>query len=95
MTQIKWLPEALEDVERLYAFLYEKDEEAAGKCVLTVLNGVELLKTSSRLGRPMPDETGRRELFMPFGAGAYVLRYKLEDADTVVIIRTWHSREDR
>jgi len=42
----------------------------------------------------MPDETGRRELFMAFGAGAYVLRYMPEKTG-VVVIRVWHSREER
>jgi plasmid stabilization system protein ParE len=43
----------------------------------------------------MQDETGRRELFIPFGASAYVLRYMQEDKDTVVVVRVWHSREIR
>ncbi len=42
----------------------------------------------------MNDGTGRRELFIPFGPGAYVLRY-IFDQDIVVIIRAWHSRENR
>lgn len=42
----------------------------------------------------MNDDTGRREIFLAFGAGAYVLRYRI-DGDTVVIIRAWHSREKR
>jgi plasmid stabilization system protein ParE len=42
----------------------------------------------------MDDDTGRRELFIPFGAGAYVLRYRI-DRDTVIVIRVWHSREAR
>jgi plasmid stabilization system protein ParE len=38
----------------------------------------------------------RRELIVPFGSGAYVLRYRLDTAtDTVIIIRVWHSRELR
>jgi plasmid stabilization system protein ParE len=93
--QIKWLPEALADVERLHAFLKEKNQEAAARAARTILEGAELLKTSPSLGRPMPDDTGRRELFVSFGAGAYVLRYMQEDANTVVIIRVWHSRENR
>ena len=32
---------------------------------------------------------------MVFGAGAYVLRYKFEADEIVVIIRVWHSREHR
>ncbi|MEW6735854.1 MAG: type II toxin-antitoxin system RelE/ParE family toxin [Acidobacteriota bacterium] len=95
MSQIKWLPEALADVERLHVFLKEKNLEAAARAARTILEGAELLKTSPRIGRPMPDESGRRELFVSFSAGAYVLRYMQEDEDTVVIIRVWHSREKR
>lgn len=36
----------------------------------------------------------RRELFLPFGTGGYILRY-IKDGDTVVIVRAWHSKEQR
>ena len=42
----------------------------------------------------MNDGTDRRELFLPFGASSYVLRY-LIDEQTVVIVRVWHGRENR
>jgi len=35
-----------------------------------------------------------RELFVPFGQRGYVIRYQL-DADDIVILRIWHSLEDR
>ncbi len=70
MPQIKWLPEALVDIERLYAFLKDKNPEAAARAARTISEGVELLRTSPRIGRPMPDDTGRRELFVSFAAGA-------------------------
>lgn len=95
MVKIKWLPEALNDVQRLYEFLYDKDINAAKRAASSILEGSSLFKTSSHIGRPMPDETGRRELFIAFGAGAYVLRYMLENEHTVVIIRVWHSKEIR
>ena len=95
MVSIKWLPEALDDVQRLYEFLHDKDIEAAQRATACVLEGSTLLKASPRIGRPMPDETGRRELFVAFGAGAYVLRYMLEDERSVVVIRVWHSKEHR
>gem|GEM_PF-973375 len=59
-----------------------------------ILSGAQDLEAMPEMGRPMNDDTGRRELFMPFGAGAYVLRYRL-DTEAVVIIRIWHSREHR
>ena len=43
----------------------------------------------------MDDDTGRRELVVSFGAGAYVLRYMRDENDTVVLIRVWHSKEKR
>ena len=95
MPAVKWLPEALGDIERLYTFLNDKSPEAAARAATAILKGATLLKTTPRIGRPMPDETGRRELFVLFGAGAYVLRYMNENDNTVVVIRVWHSREDR
>ncbi len=95
MARIKWLPEAIQDFERLYYFLLDKNAEAASKAASNIINGSNLLKSSPRVGRPMPDDGDRRELFIAFGAGAYVIRYKLETKDTVTIIRIWHSRENR
>ena len=95
MAKLAWLPEALEDVERLYEFLRSKDVEAANQSLVTILEGTKLLRVSPRIGRPMSDEMKQRELFMSFGAGAYVLRYKLDDAEKIIIVRVWHSRENR
>jgi len=95
MGKLEWLPEALEDVERLHEFLSSKDVEAANKCITTILEGTKLLKASPHIGRPMSDELRQRELFMSFGAGAYVLRYRLDDVETIIIVRVWHSRENR
>lgn len=94
MAQLIWLPESLTDVQRLHTFLCSKNPEAAAKAALVILNTAAVLESNPLLGRIMPDDTGRRELFAPFGAGAYVLRYKLLD-DNPVIIRVWHSREFR
>jgi plasmid stabilization system protein ParE len=95
MSEVKWLPEAVDDVNRLYEFLSTKDQEAATSAIGAILKGARHLKAHPRLGRPMDDETERRELFVSFGAGAYVLRYRLEDVMTATIIRIWHSRENR
>ncbi len=92
--KLRWLPSAFKDIERLYEFLLEKDPSAAARAMEIVLDGAERLEDMPEIGRPMNDDTGRRELYLPFGAGAYVLRYKL-DGETVVIIRVWHSREHR
>ena len=92
--RVIWLPEALEDIERLYHFLKEKSPAAAKRAAQTILQGARILEEAPDAGRPMQDDTGRREFFAAFGAGAYVLRYK-RDRDMVVVIRVWHSKEQR
>ena len=94
MVRIKWLPDALEDFQRLYDFLYSKDTDAAARAASDILQASHILKTSPRIGRPMT-ESENRELFIAFGAGAYVIRYRLEDKNAVVVIRVWHSKENR
>ncbi len=93
-TKIVWRERALKDIDRLYDFLFEKNQEAAAKAARVILRGSSLLEESPQLGRPMADGTRRRELFIPFGSGFYVLRYFLT-SDTVVIVRVWQGREDR
>ncbi len=92
--KLTWLPEARGDIERLYSFLLDKDPAAAARMIRAVRTGAAKLRDFPRLGRRMDDTTRRRELSIPFGAGAYVLRYRARD-DEVIVIRVWHSREER
>ena|SRR6185437_13543539 len=92
---VEWLPEAIADFHRLYEFLLDKDSNAAAHAASCILQGITLLKSTPRIGRPRADGIDSRELFVAFGAGAYVLRYVLENDSTVIVIRVWHSRENR
>jgi plasmid stabilization system protein ParE len=95
MAKVKWLPDAVDDFERLYFFLLDKDSGAAENAAKNIIKGVYLLMVTPRIGKPMPDRDDRRELFLALGAGAYVIRYRLESTQSVVIIRIWHNRENR
>ena len=92
--KLVWLPESADDVERLFHFLVGKNPSAAGRAMRTILQGADGLLEHPEAGVPLGDGTGRRELYLPFGAGAYVLRYRIHYED-VVIVRVWHSRESR
>lgn len=94
MAESRWLKEASEDFNRLHSFLEAKDIRVAKRAALTVLKGVQILENSPEIGRPRPDGSKLRELFLSFGSGAYVIRYMIEN-EHVVITRIWHSREDR
>ncbi len=92
--RVRWLPEAWQDTQRLYDFLLAQDPGAAARAMDALLDGADRLAEMPEMGRPMGDNTGRRELYLPFGVGSYVLRYKV-DGENIVIIRVWHSREHR
>ena len=94
MSEVIWLPEALTDVQRLRLFLDDKNPTAAARAGRVLQDGAKLLASFPEAGSPMNDGTDRRELFLPFGASSYVLRY-LIDGQTLVIVRVWHGRENR
>lgn len=91
--RVVWLPEALSDVLRLNDFLAGKNPQAARNAVLCIQAATRQLESFPEIGKPMGD--GRRELFAAFGAGAYVLRYRLNEIVQPVVIRVWHTRELR
>ena len=94
MAKLKWLPQAKEDIHRLHQFLRKKNPRAAVNAVKAIRAGARKLGSYPKIGRPMDDDSGRRELFTAVGQWGYVLRYML-DGDDVVIVRVWHTSEDR
>ncbi len=94
MAELVWLPGAKQDIKRLFSFLKKKNPRAAKTAIMAIRAGAKQLEEYPEAGRPMNDETARRELFMAYGSGGYVLRYLLEEG-RVVVIRVWHAREKR
>jgi plasmid stabilization system protein ParE len=90
---LRWLPEALDDLQRLHAFLAKMSPAAAGRAAAAILDGADWLETHPHLGRPLQD--GRREHFISFGVSSYVLRYRVDTGGNPVVVRVWRSREDR
>lgn len=95
MPALKWLPEALADLDRLFRFLKEKNLSAAGRAGTAIRRGADRLAAMPEIGRPMADGSGRRELVIPFAGSGYVLRYRIDADGSIVVIRVWHGRENR
>ena len=97
--ELIWLQEAQDDFERVFNFLLSANANAALKLIDQIEQASSLLKEHPFIGALMQDKVGdddtkRRELFIPFGAGAYVIRYRVI-GDQIIIVRVWHSRELR
>lgn len=93
MKPLRWAPDAVHDLARLRDFLGPKNAAAAARAAGRILQAARMLREQPELGHLVEDEEWR-ELLVPAGRIAYVLRYRI-DEDAVIIARVWHSREDR
>lgn len=92
---VVWTPNALNCVQRLYAFLAEKDIDVAKSAASLILKQAELLESFPQAGRPAAEfEPEHRELFIPFGGAGYVLLYHFpESGDAVTVLAIRHQKE--
>jgi plasmid stabilization system protein ParE len=93
MPRLRWSRAARLDAIRLYKFLSPKSHEAAQRAVSAIRQGVKALGKHPTIGRPveeMPPEF--REWIIEFGHGAYVVLYRF-DGKEAVILAVRHGRE--
>ena len=87
--------EAAGDLYRLRAFLADKNPGAARRAAAVIANAVRSLEVFPARGRPS-GRADTRELIVPFGRSAYIIRYAyLTESNEIVILRIWHGREER
>jgi plasmid stabilization system protein ParE len=93
MPRLKWSPAALRDIVRLRDFLVPKSRDAAKRAIKAIREGVKTLGKHPEIGRPvdeLPPEF--REWVIEFGSGAYVVLYRY-DGKEVVMLAVRHGRE--
>jgi len=90
--KIIWHREAVLDQQRLFQHLNSVNPAAAAKAAGLIRQGAQSLLEWPNRCRPMDAGSGRRELIIQFGSGAYVLRYVL-DGEAIIILRVWHCKE--
>ena len=94
--KLVFLPEAEQDIDRLHGFLVTNSPVAAQKAMLAIDEGIALLMDNPHMGIEMVPNADYRQLFIPFGKSAYVLRYRIdEDRNILAVVRVWHGREHR
>ncbi len=83
---------ARKDIAQLEDFLAQHSLTASRRASETLRTALNGLADFAEIGHPRAD--GLRELYVPFGASGYVVRYRVRLAN-VTILRIWHGREQR
>lgn len=92
MARLVFAPRALQDVERLTAFLVESDPAAAAATAQLLFGGLRILKEHPLVGRPA--EYGYRELLISRGRTGYVALYRYDvERDVAIVLAVRHQRE--
>lgn len=95
MAEVRLTAHAVADLRELDAFLRERNEAAANRVSLLLDAGLRKLSGLPRLGPPLRDHSGYRQLFVGFGASGYVIRYRLLNEGLVLVVRVRHTLERR
>ncbi len=92
---VRFTPTAEKDLQRLFAFLAERDVRAAKRARTAIAKGIEFLRTFPFSCRKVsPEHPFLRELIISFGANGYVALFEIEDEKTVTVLAIRHQREE-
>jgi plasmid stabilization system protein ParE len=92
VAQIVYSRRALEDIERAFEFLAEKDPGSAINAAAAIRGAVETLAAHPLIGRSVTD--GLRELVISFGKTGYVALYWFSaERSEIWVLGIRHQRE--
>lgn len=92
MREIIWLDSAVNDVVRLKQFIAKENPDAAKKAAQAIKSATQQLIETPSIGKPVTDLPQYRDLFTRFGAGGYIIRYRIH-METIYISHIRHYRE--
>lgn len=98
--RLRFTREALEDLERLYDFVLERELRRGGDLAVAerALEAIELGLATLSFSPFTCRKAGRdpfiRELVIPLGATGYVALFEIEASDSIVVAAVRHQREE-
>ena len=93
MSRLIWAPPAVTDVQQLYRFLSQKNEDAARRAIKTIRASVKILARQPEVGRPVADmDPAFREWLIDFGSSGYIALYQF-DGETATVLAVRHQKE--
>lgn len=88
--EVRWSPEAAEDLERIGRRIQQDRPNGARNVVLTLYRGITELRTFPNRGRSGRSE-GTRELVFP--SLPYIAVYRVQN-EAVEVVRIYHAAQD-
>ncbi len=86
--------EALDDLERIFEFNFERDPATALDHIDKVRSAVAILDTHPEIGRPLGRGSTLRELVISHGKTGYMALYEYSRVEKLVrIVAVRHQRE--
>ena len=90
--KLKYSPQSIADLKRLYDFIAAKNPLSARKMAIEIQENTEKLKLFPHVGLPVTHAENTkiiRDLYI----GNYTLRYLIDNNDIVYVLRIWHNKE--
>ena len=94
--KVRLTAEAIEDLDRLYDFLVERDRDVAEQALAAIERAFDLLAYSPFSCRKalLQKNPRWRELLIPFGHSGYVALFEIDDGHSVTVTAVRHQREE-
>ena len=86
--QVAWTPEALDDLDRVVAYVETANPWAASRLAVQLIAAADSLERLPRRGRPGVELTTRELVVAP-----YVIVYRI--TGRVELLRLWHGAQNR
>jgi plasmid stabilization system protein ParE len=80
------------DIERICDYIAQDNLDAADRLDQQIHRAIELLAKFPGIGHTRPDVQDKRYLFR--AVGNYVIAYRLEEKELVVVVRVVHGARD-
>jgi toxin ParE1/3/4 len=90
--KLKYSPQSVADLQRLYEFIAVKNRLGARKIAVEIQECAEKLKLFPLIGLPVTRAENSNEV-RDLYVGNYTLRYFIKNIDTVYVLRIWHNKE--
>ncbi len=92
--KLEWSATALADLDRFAAFLHDRHPRLAKIIAAEIKHKARILSEHPLIGRAIEGRPQYRELVLDVANAKYVFRYAF-DGERLVMLRVFHSREQR